>query len=457
MELPKNTILKKLLYATTIAVVLCYAWLTARLLEPGFETPPLVVASVFYRAQEDIRFYDEVHQKLPIETARLIEETQWLGAKFQLIGDLKPAVRVVVDADNKDRLVVTQDRIEIGTEILRAKGQLKKAILKAWLLQRVSPDIAQSFLRVEVASDVLLAILSGGLQLEVPGNSETLSFEASPRDWWTYADSYQGLCKNGWRSLELQSLCAVDPSAPGTSASVTVSALSFRPFIGNQIWQSYVGTSASKRQAFAEAWLKSLMVDGQTGATVSGTTLSVSDLKAPSDPLHFEGWTSRLRSEISALLPQEIDVLELDRLNLKEKLDAPVIVIDGNGTVAAPGTLKLVTNEISIRKAKLAILTVCAAPTLRDITSLSVESDRIVWKPECAERGNDFIQIRPSSVKLAIAKGLAKFSDRLDTFVQTNSSDLLGLRDAKWDEAKQVFQVKAPIEAVELYRLGSSS
>lgn len=471
LDLPKNHTLKGLVYATTVAVALCYAWLMARMLEPTFSAPSSVAISVFARTGEEIEFFEDHAREFPTETLRLNEELQWAAAKLQLLGELSPAVRVVVEIDRPGRLAVTSDRIEIGTQVLKASGQLKKAVLKAWLLQKLSPELTGSFLRLEVASDFLLAVLDGGLKLQVPGETKPLRFESSARSefpqWWSFADNYQGMCKSPWRSLEPQTLCDFAGKEP---ESLAISNLSFRPFLGQQLWNSYLEIPLAKRETFVRAWLKSLSSDEESeslaGETVSGVSSSLSELTVESGA---GDWSLRLKGEMDQLLSPKLDPLKDERAKWNSSFDAPVIVIDEAGRVAAPGTLKVAATDFKIRKAKLTFLTECQPPTLQKLTTLPIESARVVWKPECAERRNDFIQVRPSSVALALKRGLAKPSDRLDHFVRgslaplgdeksvSDKSDLLGLREAKWDAQKKSYQVKGAIEAVEEFRLNAGA
>ncbi len=466
MELPKNRILKGLVYATTVAVVLCYAWLTARLMEPSFKSPPSVAVSVFARTANAIEFFEDIARDHVVETARLTDELEWAQSKFQLLGALRPPLRVVVNLDKTNRLIVTADRIEIGTAVLKAKGQLKKAIVKAWLLQRVSPDLSSSLLRLEVASDFLLAVLDGGLSLEAPGQTDVLDYTAEVSPWWSFADNYKGLCKSPWRSLEVSSLCETASSfetKANEQPEMEISNLSFRPFLGQQLWLSYLKTPMREREHFVRAWLASISeADGESlddGGTVSAMTAGVSEVAIETGS---HNWPRRLKEEMDQLLSADLDPRSEERSKWSTKLDAPLIVIDPKGRVTAPGTLKLATDEIKIRKAKLAFLTSCQAPTLETLTSLPVDAARVVWKPECDERKNDFIQVRPSSVALALKRGLAKPNDRLDAFVhwalkspKASESDLLGVKDATWDSSKKAFKVRGALEAVEEFRLSS--
>lgn len=442
--LPENRIFKALVTGSTVAVLICYAWLTAHLLEPTFATPADLVSDTFLRGSDGrLSLFEDRFHSFPLEASRVDRELSDLEPLINWLGALKRPVELLIDERIPSRLLVTDARIEIGRDVLLARGQLSKSILKAWILQNASSQIVSSHLRTEVASDALLAMLKGELYLEVPGQSSPLAFEVSDRAWWTYADSYRGVCESAWKSLELASLCE---NQNVKSDFINVSSLSFRSFLGSRIWKSYMATSIQRRLPFIRQWVATLI----ESRFVPGVTLK-------------QGWLAVVQNELEALLPQSMDPLAEERARWLPKIDAPLIVIDADGHVAAPGTLKISSAELEFEHARMAVMTVCSAPSLRDVLSLPAVIERVVWRPECKEKKTDFVQVRPSAIRIALSRGLARASDKLDTFVRTHretadngqSSHWLGLADAKWDDQASAYQVHGAIQAVESFRLGS--
>ena len=446
LSLPGNRILRTLVIVSTVAVVICYAWLSAHLLEPQFTTPAYV-SDTFVRSPDSHLFlFEEKFREWPLETARIESELAGLSPLLSWLGPLNRPIELLLDEKQVDRLLVTDSRIEIGRSVLFARGQLTKAILKAWILQHASLAIASSHLRLEVASDVLLGMLAGEFSLEIPGFEKPLMFDATDKAWWTYADSYKGVCASAWTSLELAPLCEnkniqTDP--------VTVSELSFRGFLGSRIWRSYLATPLSGRLAFVRRFVGSL-----------------ESLQAASVPTLKAGWLPVVQGQLEALLPSKLDPLAFERTTWLAQVEAPLIVIDSDGHVSAPGTLKVASSELPIVRARMAVMTVCESPSLRDVMSLQIAVDRVVWKPDCAEKKTDFVQVRPSAIRIALNRGLARGSDKLDQFVLTHrdvsaasspAARWLGLADAKYDEQVNAFQVHGAIQAVESYRLAKSA
>jgi hypothetical protein len=455
--MPENRILRTLLIGSTVAVVICYAWLTARLMEPQFSTPAFVSDTFIRTPEARIFLFEEKFRELPREAAHLSSELGSLDPLLTWLGPLKQPIEILVDEKQADRLLVTDSRLEIGRDVLLAHGQLKKSVLKAWLLQHASIAVISSQLRLDVASDVLLAMLEGGLSLRAPelsadstaavNASEALKFDENDRDWFSYADTYSGVCKSEWRSLELAPLCSL---AKGDA----ISALSFRPFLGGRIWKSYQAISFRDRLAFIRRWVKALEKP-RLLASPNPDVASLASLSANPKA----GWPVVLSGELEVLLPSEMDPLARERADWPTAVKAPLIVIDRDGRLQAPGTLRVVTPELPIASASLAQITTCDAPSVGHVLSISVPAERVVWRPECAERKSDFIQVRPSAIRLAVARGLAANADRLDAFVlspnSSKASSLLGLTDAKWIDRLDAFQVRGAIQAVEMYRLGS--
>ncbi len=440
--LPENRIFRLLLISSTIAVLLCYAWLTAHLLEPGFTVPGSIVSDAFVRTADSKLFlFEELFRSYPIEATRIDDELTELEPLINWLNPLKRTIELVVDEKVSDRILVTDTRIEIGRDILLSRGQLSKAVLKAWILQNASLEITSSHLRTEVASDVLLAMLKGDFELEVPGEQEALTFESNEKPWWTYADSYSGVCKSPWRSLELSALCE---NKSVKSDLVSVSALSFRAFLDARIWKSYMATSVTDRLPFVRRWAANL-----------------ERARGLAKPTSKEGWLTVVQRELETMLPSSIDPLASERKAWLPKIEAPLIVIDGEGRVAAPGTLKISSTDLEFEHARMGVMTICEAPSLRDVLNLPVAVDRVVWRPECKERKTDFVQVRPSAIRIALDRGLAKGSDKLDAFVRQHretaaaesEARMLGIATAKWDEQASAFQVHGALQAVESFRL----
>ena len=126
LPLPENRIFKGLVYFTTIAVVICYAWLAAHLMEPSFKTHDSVTSAVFFRSSGKLGFFIDVARDQAALSERIMDETDSLVEKFQWLGHLKTPVRIIVDADHVDRLarLGAAPRIEIARLAGRQLGEV---------------------------------------------------------------------------------------------------------------------------------------------------------------------------------------------------------------------------------------------------------------------------------------------------------------------------------------------
>lgn len=490
MALPENRILRHSMLVATIALVWAYAWLGARILEPRFELPSEIVAAAAWVEGDDVRILSEMRSSRWREIARIERETsialdalRWVGGETL---SLEP-VELVVRADDVERLVVTDSRIEIGSDVLLAKGQLTKAFLKAYLLQKGSIDLVSSHLRLDVVSDVLLAISTGGLGLEVPGRPVVLKYEAI-RPWWSYARTYRGVCESDWRSVELSPICrARDPKRS------VVSALSFRPLIGAVLVEAFQSQPVATRYEFARKWVRSLerLVAAKSP---SGTREKIaSEIESLMPLVEFTEVADSLRSSLAAAqildsTPIEADLVihaatigsrEIESVAnlLKSRPRMVVFGRSSEGLVAFPGGVLLGKNDVTIGRVKHEVLRSCASPKLLEIADRDVPTKRLIWVKTCepqpkaldyaplvsigvegfarSNAGVTFIQLKPEGVAFALRSGRASPIEGAEALLKSESAKKgpwFGLASSAWIDSAHAFRVNGAIEAVEWHR-----
>ncbi|HVK61299.1 MAG TPA: hypothetical protein VM432_07100, partial [Bdellovibrionales bacterium] len=378
--LPQSPILKKLTLALTVSFCLGYAWLGTRAGEPGDRVPRSYVEDVFVIHDQNVYSLGQLHGFFFREMGRTLNELNGIEATVQQLGRLKKKIAVVVDMDRPLRLVTTGDRITIGSEIVRAPGQLAKAVLKAWLLQNGREEL-KTHLRLEVLSDVLLALNEGGLDLSVPRMAPA-TFD-QPKHWTHYAETYSDLCRSQWLAVDLRGLCKANTAASSNAPTF----LAFRPLIGEMIWQSFQTLSVHKRVIAVRKWMRSLR-DTQIENEI--------DVEADSIP-------SRIEGELLALAPQlKIDTSPLSR---EMDLDLLVAVQDDAGIYAKDavpllaGTKSLVVNgkdylvsksgaavprsELTVTAKTLALVG-CTIPSVGEAVKSLSDFKRVVFIRSCA-------------------------------------------------------------------------
>jgi hypothetical protein len=483
LVLPSNPVLKKLALVLAITCSLGYAWLSARMGEPSDRVPRSFVSDVLVLDQGKASTLRELRGIFFHETHRALGELKTVEPTIAALGGLRSPLLVVIDMDHPFRFVNLSDRIVIGSKIVLAEGQLAKSVLKSWLLQNARPEIRASHLRLEVASDVMLAFSQGYFELSTP-ESGLLTYDGA-QNWTRYANTYSGFCSSPWMALELRELCLARNISKDAA---TPTLLSFRPLIGQMIWDGFQSQSALKRVSLFNAWIASLTHDDL------GLGVSASESKTV---------VARIADEIEAVLPRNLGVavdstplskdLKLDLL-VDLKSDAGVktetvldavsmtrsMLVREDGYVSPPSTVVIEKNSVNVSSKTLAVIG-CAAPTVRDVITKMGAFQKVVFIRSC-ESGTqsrlhlaslaragvfgfasmnpdaEFIQFRPHSVALALKTGVIREDQTIDRLLEMQTSNsLLGLDRSTWIDNVRAFKVSGAIEAIEWYRLGTNT
>ena len=501
LALPKSRLLRTLLLWTTVSAALCYSWLGVRALEPTFQLPPALIHSAIWIDQHSVLTLEDARESHWREAAQALKETEFLelalsgvqGPEANSIG----RVDLVVRGDDRGRLLITDSRIEIGSDVLRASGQLSKAILSSFLLRHASPDIAGSHFRITVASDALLAMLSGGLGLHVPGEDQALEFPKL-KPWWSTASSYRDVCASPWRSLELRTLCQARSQV---NSGPTL--LSMRPLVGRIIWDAFKSKPVGERLAFVKRWIAALghakaheSEDGfrETVLSEVETLLPTTEFADVRVSLERSMIVTRIKKGTEPhadLIVRSLQLGQADRDSLKRLAERNprrlILAIADHQVIVFPSAMMFSEREFSERgraevRAQQEVWQSCQAPTMGEVANSRpphAGSKRIVWVRDCSERQVGLaygslltsermhfakenpqlavVQLRPEAIQLAIRDGRAKNSDFVDQFLlrQTRRSQdpWFGLADAKWDQDSMAFRVKGAIEAVEWHHI----
>ncbi len=490
MALPQNRYLRASLLIAVIAIILGYSWLGARLLEPRFELPEELVRASVWVTESRVSSLHDVRSRHWRELARIESEISTIGSALRWLGGagrgLEP-VELVVHGDRKERLVVTGSRIEISADVLMAHGQLTKAFLKSFVLQTGSSDLVASHLRLDVASDVLLAMSTGRLGLEVPGHDVTLSFEPI-KPWWTYSRSYRGVCDSEWRSVELLPICRAKDSGQSTA-----SMLSFRPLLGTVVWNAFASQPVANRYAFARKWARFISraraVEG-AGGTKERILTELETLMPSSE---FPEAIDSIRRSLSEARLIEPSSLEADLLLRKARLTKSdvqaiadllrarprlaVFARTDEGLLSFPGAVLVDSKDLMISTVKHEVALSCQSMKLLEAAKREVPTTRLIWVKACGEkeiplvfapllsvgmegfaRANptvSFVQLRPESVALALRRGHASAFDGVEALVRVESQrrePWFGLQMASWVDSANAYRVNGAIEAVEWHR-----
>ena len=203
IELPMamfdKPLFKKLLLAVSLFSLTVCVIIMGNNLQTHLEWPAGIVAEV------DVVEASGVHDPADASAfhrfwlERAARKIKALEPFFTMIGPLHHPVVLEVDTINSLRYDVSEDKIAIGLQVIKASGQLERSLLKAWILQNTSSRSMTSALRQEVTADLLYAFFNGSLDLEDPVLHKTVNFLKVNSEWTDLLMPLDRFCKTAWR------------------------------------------------------------------------------------------------------------------------------------------------------------------------------------------------------------------------------------------------------------------
>jgi hypothetical protein len=503
-----SVLVERLMLAGSIIVVLCYTWLAANTLEPKFEAPKNVASELVWLSGGQAREWREVQAYKQQSSERINVALGELSRVIPVIGGFRLAPEIVIDADHQDRYTIGDERILLSENIAAADGQLVKALLKVWLLQRAGPEYTASLLRIEVVSDLLTGMLFHTDSFGLPGDRGAVSFPPTPEGWIGFAKSYEAACESPWKSLELQGPCG---------NSQALNALSFRPLLDGIVWSVFENVSTFKRYEFLRSWSKALRA--QTTVTDASTEIAAVRRESPRTLVEWRDWLAR---ELLLLVPMESTRPALEaaagRAGLQKSVAVSMVIhragpdlVLENIQTALPGRVhdsfivsfennqgsdrkddqwlvtgaafgqpaswvRLEADELSEIEAPLFVFQSCRPTTLSTLISFPVKSERLLYVQACTGHPSDgwksllvdglkgfaraepdfpFLQLQRSQLAFALERGQLELQAPLASYMQktpVGTRGLLGLSTAEWRRDMLAYRVVGAIEAVEWFR-----
>ena len=151
--------------------------------------------------------------------------------------------------------------LELGLSIFKAEGMFLKSLNSVWLLQ-TNPSLRENLVMLEVLSDIMAAVESGGLKLAQPLTGRLAQFSDSTATVPKLL-SQREMCGSAWLPLTqiglckaLQDLELVQPQNAALAGnlrdvvdrvSLGMSDYSPREFIGNELWKLYMNNALNQR------------------------------------------------------------------------------------------------------------------------------------------------------------------------------------------------------------------
>ena len=485
----------------TIVGVFTYVWIGMKLTAPKIVLPRSV-SSFHLLSHGQYLPASRSFESQPFLTNEIIRSLVAFDSSIRLIGGLRHQVTVIVNLDDPARYLVTESRVELGKQWAESPGQIEKALTKSWVFQFARTDISSSLLRTEVASDLLWAMLNGGMK------SQELQFPEVTH-WLLNASSFASHCDSKWLSPELSGLCL----SRDATTSDGIQSIGFRPLLDAMVWNSFKELSLYDRIGFIRAW------------TVWVTTQPPQpELPTPES---LDDWRAWLRGEYASMIPREtgtqshgppsrvdreitrnltaaglagaksFDINYLfwsknarfpDSRGLAQliargneaiwKTPVTALTLTQDGWYSLPGRARLPSAGTEFFDFKEMVLEACAAPDMRSLVTEPIQSDRILYVRNCNEPWQAqysplitigikgfaaanpktvFAQLQKPSIEIALRNGLLPndhlLQDLLEKSDELNSvSPHIGLQEAKWRKDINAYQVLGAVEAVEWYR-----
>ncbi len=485
--LPENRIIRSALLACTVAITLGYAWLFAHVLEPSISLERSWLEGVAAVEGNTVIGWSDVYRRHSDEAGSVARQVKELDSALNMLGGLAQPVGILINFDQPDRLLVTDNRIEIGSNGLQSDGLVDKAVIKSWLLQNAGSGITSSHLRTEVVSDVISSLIFGDVGQVDPSTKNPLMFRR-PVNWLSYMSSFKAVCGSAWKSLELEPLCA--PTAQSEQATL----LSFRPLLGAIVWRAFAAAPGLHRQELFTKWMTALKNE-TTASAVSAT------------PNSLIAWRDSVRAEAQAIFPIEQERLQ-DSLKLAQletdqgphvdfhlhvssvkperaqlmaletgRKQGVSVLLETNGSwILLPGQVALAPVELRQLRSGESIWESCQGTRLGDFRQDSPAADEWMYIHSCgtsdvsygplwtdslkafsaANPDAGFLILRRPAVELAIRRRLltpkTDLADLLDPENPLHLSSDLGLDSPTWVQDVGAYRVLGAIEAVQWMR-----
>lgn len=353
------------------------------------------------------------------------------------LGGFTQPPALIIDADHPLRLSTTSTEIIIGELALKAKNQLEKSLIKAWLMQKGSSELIVNPLRLEVTADVLLATFKGKFEVEDPYLQKTARI-STDSNWTDEVLETTELCKSPWRPLELASYCI---GLEGEKVQTVNSPYSLRAAITSLIW-----ASIEKQNSFAKIQtIKLLARQAQIESELSVDSNSKSKLSLLRD---------KIEKVASAVYPHSP--------KLEENISAVALAKEKKFFLL--GGVEVDDSDVHLTKL---IVETCASPSVQDLLAQTSESTEHILVVEKCEAGQisykefskrgvmGFAMENPSAKFTYLHRPSLKLADKMIgnfslataiAFSPTSkSAKFLGLDQKSYQPEIRAFKVDGPI------------
>ncbi|WP_413292456.1 hypothetical protein ACLSU7_13700 [Bdellovibrio sp. HCB185ZH] len=434
-----------------------------------------------------------------------------IGATERLLESIEPfyqKVQLVILGDHPDMFRIKGHVIYMGQNLVEAPGHLEKALAKIWYRERNETLFVQQELMEEVATDFLVYLMAGDLDIGDP--STHVKTAILPVKWPYVIKSPEAYCDSPWKQSEDYEICASGQNL--SSIAPEVLEMSLRPLLLNSWVKAYKSLSMGERYQFSRKmgliirgeYNPVLSVAGDSNASTLARATAVlknfnqyvasADLTKTSNTyrLFAANFANELRSHgyEKAFAEASFDVLYVSNQKLsadtkafqellkiaKEQPQTQIALRDQENLWMLPSKFPIPIKTFGQIKANRTIVEKCGGYSFSYVMDYSDSTEKLLVVEHCdpkveikyreylksgaegfalENKGMSFVQFHLPSLlmkrdELASVLNVQDFIKKRD--VDNPSFKSLGWQEVRFSQTANAYQPKAYVDAIEWFR-----
>ncbi|WP_413576096.1 hypothetical protein ACLVWU_17060 [Bdellovibrio sp. HCB290] len=434
-----------------------------------------------------------------------------VAATERLLESIEPffqKVQILITEDHPNLFRIKGHTIYIGQNLVEAPGHLEKAISKIWYRERNETLFVQQELLEEVATDFLVYLQTGDLDIGDPKTH--LKTALLPVKWPYVIKSPGAYCESPWKQSEDYAICAGNQDLSAIESEVLE--MSLRPLILSSWIKSYKNLSVGERYQFTRGLAQLLRQEYNPVLSVAGddsaSTLArasatlknfnhyvVSSSLSKSSKIHkmfAANFATELQSRgyHNAFAEASFDVLYVSNQKIttsegafqeflkiaKAQPQTQIALRDQDNLWMLPSKFPIPIKTFGQIKANRTIVEKCGGFSFSYVMDYSESTEKLLVVEHCdaksqvhfneylktgaegfalENKGMSFVQFHLPSLlmkrdELANVLNVKDFIKNRD--VDNTSFKSLGWQEVRWDKTANAYQPKAYVDAIEWFR-----
>ncbi|WP_413585535.1 hypothetical protein [Bdellovibrio sp. HCB274] len=434
-----------------------------------------------------------------------------VGATERVLESIEPfyqRVQILITEDHPNMFRIKGHTIFIGQNLLEAPGHLEKALSKIWYRERNETLFVQQELLEEVATDFLVYLQTGDLDIGDPKSH--LKTALLPVKWPYVIKSPSAYCESPWKQSEDYEVCAKNQDLSALESEVLE--MSLRPLILSSWIKSYKSLSVGERYQFTRGISAMLRHEYNPVLSVAGDETASTLARASATLKNFNhyvtssdlGKTSNTYRIFAAKFANELqsrgyhnafaeasfDVLYVSNQKIstsgpafqefmkiaKAQPQTQIALRDEDNLWMLPSKFPIPIKTFGQIKANRTIVEKCGGFSFSYVMDYSESTEKLLVVEHCdpkaqvyyngylksgaegfafENKGMSFVQFHLPSLlmkrdDLAQVLNVKDFIKNRD--VDSTSFKSLGWQEVRWDKTANAYQPKAYVDAIEWFR-----